>query len=166
MKQKKEMEDILSRSSLKENPFGVPAGYFTSVQDEVMQKIAAMPVAQPYTEEAEEAAPATFMTYFKPAFALVAVFAMVFGIGWSTMKLTGTYTSGSQENATILSETLQDEISEDDIITILNITVDDLYAESESEVRPHTETTELDMETIEQYLIDTRLPSTAIALLE
>ena len=166
MKQKKEMEDILSRSSLKENPFGVPAGYFTSVQDEVMQKISAMPVAQPYSEEAEEAAPATFMTYFKPAFALVAVFAMVFGIGWSTMKLTGTYTSGSQENATILSETLQDEISEDDIISILDITVEDLYADGDSDVQPQTETTELDMETIEQYLIDTRLPSTAIALLE
>ena len=42
MKQKKEMEDILSRSSLKENHFGVPAGYFTSVQDEVMQKISAI----------------------------------------------------------------------------------------------------------------------------
>lgn len=166
MKQNKEMEDILSRSSLKENPFGVPAGYFTSAQDEVMQKISAIPVAQPYNEEVEEEAPATFMTYFKPAFALVTVFAMIFGIGWSTMKLTGTYTSSELENATMLSETTQEDLSEDDIISILNITVEDLYAEDDTDVQPQTETTVLDQETIEQYLIDTRLPSTAIALLE
>lgn len=166
MKQNKEMEDILSRSSLKENPFGVPAGYFTSVQDEVMQKISAIPVAQPYNEEVEEEAPATFMTYFKPAFALVTVFAMIFGIGWSTMKLTGTYTSSELENATMLSETTQEDLSEDDIISILNITVEDLYAEDDTDVQHQTETTVLDQETIEQYLIDTRLPSTAIALLE
>lgn len=156
-----DFKDILEEKKLKENPFGVPQGYFESMRQEVMEKISATPVYNPAKAE-----PATFMTYFKPAFALVAVFAMVFGIGWSTMKLTGTYTSGSQENATILSETLQDEISEDDIISILDITVDDLYADGDSDTQPQTETLELDVETIEQYLIDTRLPSTAIALLE
>jgi hypothetical protein len=61
---------------------------------------------------------------------------------------------------------LQDEISEDDIISILDITVEDLYADGDSDTQSQTETLELDVETIEQYLIDTRLPSTAIALLE
>ena len=52
MKANKEPEDILDRSSLKENPFGVPQGYFENMQQEVMDKIAATAVAD------EDVAPA------------------------------------------------------------------------------------------------------------
>ncbi len=164
MKQNKEMEDILSRSSLKENPFGTPAGYFTSVQEEIMQKISAIPVAKPYNEEAEEAAPATFMTYFKPAFSLAAMFGLIFGLGWGAMKITNTYTGDTPENITVFSENTHEEMSEDDIISILDITVEDLYA---AEATDSGHTMELDAQVIEEYLIeDTRLSTTAIALLE
>lgn len=166
MKQTKEMEDILNRSSLKENPFGTPAGYFTSMQEEVMEKISAIPAAQPYTEEKEEAAPATFMTFFKPAFAMAAMFGIIFGLGWSAMKITGTYTDDSQKNEVIFSESMSGEISEEDVLSILDITLEDLFAEGGAQTQETDTTTELDEETIEQYLIDTRLSSSAIALLE
>lgn len=166
MKQNKEMEDILSRSSLKENPFGVPAGYFTSMQEEVMEKISARPVAQPYSEEVSEAAPSTFLTYFKPALGLAATFGIIFGLGWGAMKITGTYTQDGAANEMSFTDNMQEEISEDDIISILDITIEDLYAEGDAETDTSTPTMVLDEETIEQYLIDTRLPSTAIALLE
>ena len=65
MKEKNNTEDILGRSSLKENPFGVPAGYFAAMQEEVMQKIS--PTAAMELQEEAPAAPATFITYFKPA---------------------------------------------------------------------------------------------------
>ena len=166
MKQNKEMEDILSRSSLKENPFGVPAGYFTSMQEEVMEKISARPIAGTYSEETVQAAPATFMTYLRPAFAMAAMFGLIFGIGWSAMKITGSYTQDGAANEMIFTESMQEEISEDEIISILDITIEDLYAEEDTETGTPVTTTVLDEETIEQYLIDTRLPSMAIALLE
>ncbi len=165
MKQEKEMEDILSRSSLKENPFGVPAGYFTSMQEEVMEKISAIPVVQPYSEEETKAAPATFMTYFKPAFAMAAMFGLVFGIGWGAMKITGTYTDDVPANEHVVLGDAQVEMTEEDIYSILDITLEDLFAIENAE-NEATETPELDKETIEQYLIDTRVSSTAIALLE
>lgn len=165
MKQNNEMEDILNRSSLKENPFGVPADYFTSMQEEVMEKISAIPVVHPYSDEEAETAPSTFMTYFKPAFAMAAMFGLIFGIGWSAMKITRTYTQEDTVNETVLTDNMQEEISEDEIISILDITVEDLFAEGDTETGTST-TTVLDEETIEQYLIDTRLTSMAIALLE
>ena len=79
MKEKNTTEDILGRSSLKENPFGVPSGYFAAMQEEVMQKISSGNAME--TEEEPQAAPATFITYFKPALSLAAVFAIVFGMG-------------------------------------------------------------------------------------
>lgn len=166
MKQNQEMEDILSRGSLKENPFGVPAGYFTSVQEEVMEKISAIPVAGTYSEEEVKAEPATFMTYFKPAFAMAAMFGLIFGIGWGAMKLTETGTGETTSDKTIITENTQGDMTEEEIISILNITIEDLYAAGDDEVETPASTMELDGETIEQYLIDTRLPSSAIALLE
>lgn len=167
MKQEKEMEDILSRSSLKENPFGVPAGYFTSMQEEVMEKISATPVAQPYSKEETEAAPATFMTYFKPAFAMAAMFGLVFGIGWGAMKITGTYTEDVPGNEhVVLGDVQRETEEEEDIYSILDITIEDILTADNAELDIPANPTVLDDETIEQYLIDTRVSSTAIALLE
>ena len=37
MNNKKEMDDILQRSSLKENPFGTPKGYFEAITQRAMK---------------------------------------------------------------------------------------------------------------------------------
>ena len=161
MKEKNTTEDILSRSSLKENPFGVPSGYFAAMQEEVMQKISSGNAME--QEEEPQAAPATFITYFKPALSLAAVFAIVFGMGWSVMKVTEIYapeTELAKTDETPLTE-------EEEIISILDITLEDIYmagnTAAEEDAQP---TITLNKEVIEQYLIDSGYPLTAIATLE
>ena len=161
MKEKNTTEDILSRSSLKENPFGVPSGYFAAMQEEVMQKISSGNAME--QEEEPQAAPATFITYFKPALSLAAVFAIVFGMGWSVMKVTEAYTP--QTEFAQIDETPLTE--EEEIISILDITLEDIYmagnTTAEEDAQP---TITLNKEVIEQYLIDSGYPLTAIATLE
>ena len=161
MKEKNTTEDILSRSSLKENPFGVPSGYFAAMQEEVMQKISSGNAME--QEEEPQAAPATFITYFKPALSLAAVFAIVFGMGWSVMKVTEIY-APETELAKIDETPLTEE---EEIISILDITLEDIYmagnTAAEEDAQP---TITLNKEVIEQYLIDSGYPLTGIATLE
>ena len=161
MKEKNTTEDILGRSSLKENPFGVPSGYFAAMQEEVMQKISSGNAME--TEEEPQAAPATFITYFKPALSLAAVFAIVFGMGWSVMKVTEIYAPETE-----LAKTEETPLTEEEeIISILDISVEDIYmagnTATEEDAQPATT---LNQEVIEQYLIDSGYPLTAIALVE
>ena len=69
-------KDILQRESLKENPFVVPQGYFSSVEDAVHQKI--------HTEEKVN----PLVSFFKTGIALASVFGIVFGLGYGAMYLT------------------------------------------------------------------------------
>ena len=161
MKANKEPEDILDRSSLKENPFGVPQGYFENMQQEVMDKIAATAVAD---EDVAPAEPVTILTYLKPAISLAAVFAIIFGLGYGTMKLTGSYNNDIPES--VLSETSAETatgLSEEEIISILDISIDDLLtAQREEEI----EQIQINNEEIEEYLIENRISSIQIAMLE
>lgn len=167
MVQKNETDNILERGSLKENPFGVPSGYFTAMQDEVMAKISAIPVMPPQVEEAEEAAPAGFMTYFKPAFAMAAMFGIIFGLGYGAMKITGTYTDDDTSlRSSLISGNPQAELTEDDVISILDITIEDIFTSQENNDAIGIMEQIASDEDIEQYLIDSRVTTTAIALLE
>lgn len=161
MKANKEPEDILGRSSLKENPFGVPQGYFENMQQEVMDKIAATSVAD---EDIAQAEPVTFLTYLKPAISLAAVFGIVFGLGYGTMKLTDSYNNDIPES--VLSETSSETstgLSEDEIISILDISIDDLLTVQREE---EIEQIQINNEEIEEYLIENRISSIQIAMLE
>ena len=162
----KDFKDILEKERLKENPFGTPQGYFESMRQEVMEKISATPVFVPEKEE-----PATFMTYFKPAFALAAVFAIVFGMGYGAMYMTGTVQDEEtqlqaqqtlEENATFAGT----EISEDELIYLIGDTLENLYAQESSDASIDIVEPEINKEEIEQYLIDTRISTIALALLE
>lgn len=162
----KDFKDILEKERLKENPFGTPQGYFESMRQEVMEKISASPVYVPEKEE-----PATFMTYFKPAFALAAVFAIVFGMGYGAMYMTGTVQDEEtqlqaqqtlEENATFAGT----EISEDELIYLIGDTLENLYAQESSDASIDIVEPEINKEEIEQYLIDTRISTIALALLE
>lgn len=161
MKEKNTAEDILGRSSLKENPFGVPSGYFAAMQEEVMQKISSGNAME--QEEEPQAAPATFITYFKPALSLAAVFAIVFGMGWSVMKVTEIFAPEvplAQTEDTPLTD-------EEEIISILNISVEDIYMAGTTVTEEDAPaSTTLNKDVIEQYLIDGGYPLTAIATLE
>ena len=161
MKEKNNTEDILGRSSLKENPFGVPAGYFAAMQEEVMQKISSGNAME--QEEEPQAAPATFIHYLKPALSLAAVFAIVFGMGWSVMKVTEIYAP-----ETPLAQTEEVSLTEEEeMISILDINIEDIYVASNPTAEDDLPAnTTLNKEVIEQYLIDSGYPLTAIAILE
>lgn len=161
-----DFKDILEEKKLKENPFGVPQGYFESMRQEVMEKISATPVYNPAKAE-----PATFMTYFKPAFALAAVFAIVFGMGYGAMYITGTsHNLGEELQAQQTDNAVVDdsgtELTEDEIISIIGNTLENLYAQESSETTIEIAEPEINKEEIEQYLIDTRISTIALALLE
>ena len=159
MKEKNTTEDILSKSSLKENPFGVPKGYFDAMKQEIMETISAKGAAQ---QEEVETSPVTFMAYLKPALSLAAVFAIVFGMGWSVMKVTEIYTPKTE-----LAQTEETPLTEEEeIISILDITIEDIYMAGASTTEDDPANATLNEEVIEQYLIESGYPSTAIALLE
>lgn len=162
----KDFKDILEDRKLKENPFGVPQGYFESMRQEVMGKISATPVY-----DSQKAEPATFMTYFKPAFALAAVFAIVFGMGYGAMYITGTVqdTDHQLQAQQIESSDIEEdsmEITEDELISIIGNTLENLYAQESTESTIDIVEPEINKDEIEQYLIDTRISTIALALLE
>lgn len=168
MNNKKEMDDILQRSSLKENPFGTPKGYFEAMQQEVLEKISAIPVAPEYDEEQVQE-PATFKTYFVPAFSLAAMFGIIFGLGWGAMKLTGTGEGSGLPEQAVLSENVEEfevpetELSEDDMMNILHISIEDLIAAQNAEFEIEVQ---IDDQEIEEYLIENRVSTSYLALLE
>ncbi|MBO5700564.1 MAG: hypothetical protein J6R57_04005 [Bacteroidales bacterium] len=169
MNNKKEMDDILQRSSLKENPFGTPKGYFETMQQEVLEKISAMPVAPEYDDEVQEQEPATFKTYFVPAFSLAAMFGIIFGLGYGAMKLTGTGEGSGLPEQAVFSENVEEfevpetELSEDDMMNILHISIEDLIAAQNAEFEIEVQ---IDDQEIEEYLIENRVPTSHLALLE
>lgn len=165
MKEKKDIGDILERASLKGNPFGVPHGYFDTMKQEVMGKISATPA---YV--AQKAEPATFMTYFKPAFTLALMFGLIFGIGYGALYVTGV-TQDDQpalQAAKTSSEQLYtgNELTEEEIVSMIGDTLENLYAQESSETAIDIAEPEINKEEIEQYLIDTRISTIALALLE
>ena len=166
---KEKTDDILQRKELKENPFGAPAGYFKSLQQEVMEKISAMPHEE-YHQEYTPAPKPTFMTFLKPALTLASVFGIVIGMGYGAMKLTDIIGKGNttaETSAPIAENVLPLELSEDYMASILDITIEDLFTSNENP-DSHIDIIyqEIDSETIEQYLIDTGVSASSIALLE
>ncbi len=172
MKEKKDMEDILGQSSLKENPFGTPNGYFETMQQEVMEKISRIPVAAPYDEQTAE--PVTLLTYLKPALGLAAVFAIIFGMGYGVMSLTGVSKDDAAAKqlqagsipAEMHLESTGTELTEEDVISIMGNSLEELFAQENTDSPTEVMQTEINKEEIEQYLIDSRVTTTVLALLE
>ncbi len=81
------IDDLLSRRSDAEQPFRVPEGYFDALEDRVMARIA--------MEEAPETGRSRVWTVIKPALALAATFALIFGMGYGVLSLTQTLKRGN-----------------------------------------------------------------------
>lgn len=159
-------DDILDRKELKENPFGVPHDYFAAMKSEVMEKVACSVAQNPVYQE-QESTPVNFFTYLKPAIALVAVFAFVFGIGWSTMKITGLYqqeADGVQIAGTQQTSNSGIEFTEDEIISILDLSEEDFITAQNGEEEDFT--FKINKEEIEEYLIENRISTIQIAMLD
>ena len=81
------IDDLLSRRRDAEQPFRVPEGYFDALEDRVMARIA--------MEEAPETGRRRVWTVSKPALALAATFALIFGMGYGVLSLTQTLKRGN-----------------------------------------------------------------------
>ena len=90
-------KDILQRDYLKENPFSVPQGYFTAVEDAVHQKI----------HKEEKVNP--LVSFFKTTVALASVFGIIFGLGYGAMYLTDTLDTTSTEIPAYASNEAENE---------------------------------------------------------
>lgn len=72
-------KDILSDPSLKANPFSVPEGYSPGLENRVHGRIAA-----------EDAPPETLWGRMKAPAMLALTFAVIFGMGYGVLSITGT----------------------------------------------------------------------------
>ncbi len=84
-----EQNDMLRGAACHDNPFRMPEGYFDGLEDRLMARIA--------VEAAETAqAPARRPVWqiLKPALALAATFALIFGMGYGVLSLTHTLDNG------------------------------------------------------------------------
>ncbi len=120
--------DILQQEYLRENPYTLPQNYFAAVEDAVREKIHGKP--------AKESA---LLNGIKTCTAFAAVFAIVFGLGYGAMHLTGTADYNNTQEQ-ILSQS--DPIPQIDSL----------------------ESTDTDY--IEQYLIDSNVSIATLASLE
>lgn len=81
-----EQKDILESARQAGQPFKVPEGYFESLEDRLMARISAESAPQPKARRV--------WTVLKPALALAATFALIFGMGYGVLSLTHTLDGG------------------------------------------------------------------------
>ena len=126
-----ENKDILNGFESHENPFRVPEGYFETLEDRLMARIA--------DEAADVETKRPVWRILKPALALAATFALIFGMGYGVLSLTHTLDRGTGS----LEETGY-ATAEEELITPVSLI--DYYQSSLGEEA------ELDEETIISYL--------------
>lgn len=85
-----EQNDILERARQAGQPFKAPEGYFESFEDRLMARISAE--AQPAASTSRR-----LWTVIKPALALAATFAIIFGMGYGVLSLTHTLDRGKAD---------------------------------------------------------------------
>lgn len=81
-------KDILQEEGLRKNPFTLPEGYLEKMETAVGESIASPERSM-------------FRTILKPALGLAVAFALVFGMGYGVLALTGTLQRGAQQDESI-----------------------------------------------------------------
>ena len=157
-KQKIKEQDILQRESLKENPYTLPQGYFAMVEDSVQKRI---------HSENHTGSENRLIAMLKPSLMLAVTFAMIFGLGYGAMYLTGT-ASQDEENNLIVMDNGSGQTEEDTIfgtvrsIALLESLTEDYSEENPVEVVNH----QVNKDNIEQYLIESNISLITLASLE
>ena len=82
-----EQNEIMESARRGGNPFRMPEGYFDSLEDRLAARIAAEAAPQPKARRV--------WAVLKPALALAATFAIIFGMGYGVLSLTHTLGRGA-----------------------------------------------------------------------
>ncbi|MBQ5784167.1 MAG: hypothetical protein IIW11_04190 [Bacteroidales bacterium] len=129
-------KNILENSTLKANPFIVPNGYFAEVERSVMETI---------TPTGQQQGKNRFgiIEILKPAIGLAACFALIFGIGYGALYLTGN-TESKNSTSTV-------QIAEENIPESTETESDTIYINEDA---------------AEEYLISSGVSSSTLASLE
>ena len=129
-------KNILENSTLKANPFIVPTGYFAEVERSVMETI---------TPTGQQPGKNRFgiIEILKPAIGLAACFALIFGIGYGALYLTGN-TESKNSTSTV-------QIAEENIPESTETESDTIYINEDA---------------AEEYLINSDVSSSTLASLE
>ncbi len=153
--------DILNTTSLKNNPFTVPDEYFSRMEEQLHARIH-------NTAEKKNPVPPALRT----AFAMAAMFALVFGLGYSILYITGTH-NGPLKQTIVPDNTASIEDRTD--IPKESLSDEELLQYYGAYYTYPAETLEtidivpppVNKEEIEQYLIESNVPSfTILAALE
>jgi hypothetical protein len=129
-------KNILENSTLKANPFIVPNGYFAEVERSVMETI---------TPTGQQQGKNRFgiIEILKPAIGLAACFALIFGIGYGALYLTGNTESKNSTSTVQIAEEIIPESTETESDTIY-----------------------INEDAAEEYLINSGVSSSTLASLE
>lgn len=129
-------KNILENSTLKANPFIVPTGYFAEVERSVMETI---------TPTGQQPGKNRFgiIEILKPAIGLAACFALIFGIGYGALYLTGNTESKNSTSTVQIAEEIIPESTETESDTIY-----------------------INEDAAEEYLINSGVSSSTLASLE
>ena len=127
-----EQNDILERVQQGGNPFRMPEGYLDTFDDRLMARIS--------SEAAQEPSQRRIWVMLKPALALAATFALIFGMGYGVLSLTHTIDRGTGTNAAEFATVAEEFIRPASLINYYQ--TDEMTAEEE----------EIDEEEIISYL--------------
>ena len=136
---RKEIEEVLQ----KKFPYKVPDGYFSALEDELAKKIKAK----------EDYENNSLLTKLKPAFAMVATFAIILGLGYGVMTATKNLGdrsySAEAENVIGMENVLEEAVADYSLIE----TIEQIYYLEQAD------TLSSDMENLEEELINNYLLS-------
>ena len=123
-----EQKDILESARQAGQPFKVPEGYFESLEDRLMARISAESAPQPKARGV--------WTVLKPALALAATFALIFGMGYGVLSLTHTLDGGRAADVQGYASAEEELIRHSSVITYYQS--DDPAEETEEEIDEET----------------------------
>lgn len=159
-------EDILQRSSLKENPYTLPDDYFAMVEDNIQKKIHGS------DEAAEERG---LIPVLRTAIMLACTFAIILGFGYGIMYVTEHVTAGDSQNIVALEQSEEienDSLDQEQIFdtigsqAILETISNNYYADAEEGGQTIDGNITVDKDNIEQYLIESNISLITLASLE
>ncbi|MEG0519412.1 MAG: hypothetical protein RR555_11210 [Bacteroidales bacterium] len=150
------MSDILQNPKMKKNPFTVPDGYFSALEDQMRVKICG-------AEKEEHSS----YTILRTTVTMAAMFALIFGLGYSALYITKTLdTKTLQEKSLSENTPVPESVSDEELNQYLGRYP--AYTPSDEEItKIEVVTPTVNKDEIEQYLIDSNTSvATVLAALE
>ncbi len=142
----KDFKDILDNKDLKKNPFTLPQGYFTQMEDNVREKI--------HSEHAIERG-GSLISQLRTYTAMLAMFLLLFGVGYGVISTTGVSNVKYNGLSGIISIPQEDTLSDEELLIIFGQT--DIYSTAESISTVETTVAPIKKDKIEEFLIDNNI---------